>query len=73
MKERRYELRKERTKAEIILWEKLRKKRFSGLRFRQQHGIGPYVVDFYHAESMTVIELDGSIHNSPNVKEYDEW
>lgn len=71
MKQRRWVLRESMTKSEEILWKKLRKKRFLGLRFRRQHGIGPYVVDFYHAQSMTVIEVDGSIHYKPEIMEKD--
>jgi len=59
----RSELRKNKTKAEKILWSQLRLKRLGGLRFRRQHGIGPYVVDFYQADSKIVIEVDGV---SPN-------
>ena len=78
--EARKELRKNLTTAESLLWEQLRNYRFHGHRFRRQHGIGIYVVDFYHAKSMTVIELDGSIHDEPRVRvgdkirqEYLEW
>jgi very-short-patch-repair endonuclease len=71
MKHRRWELRKSMTGAEEILWERLRKKRFLGLRFRRQHGIGPYVADFYHSKSMTVIEVDGYIHYRKDVMDHD--
>jgi very-short-patch-repair endonuclease len=71
MKHRRWELRLSMTKAEEILWQKLRKKRFLGVRFRRQHGIGPYVVDFYHSKSMTVIEIDGAVHFRREVMEQD--
>lgn len=60
------------TPAEGLLWEQLKGKKFMGLRFRRQHGIAHFVVDFYHARSMTVIELDGSIHDEREVKEYDK-
>ncbi len=58
----RSELRKNKTKAEKILWQELRLKRLGGLRFRRQHGIGPYIVDFYHSDTKTIIEVDGDIH-----------
>jgi len=35
---------------EVILWECLRGRRLQGLRFRRQHPVGPYVLDFFHAE-----------------------
>lgn len=41
------------------------------MKFRRQHGIGHFVVDFYHPSSMTVIELDGRIHDVIHVKNYD--
>lgn len=59
---KRGELRKNKTKAEEILWSQLRLKRLGGLRFRRQHGIGPYIVDFYQADSKIVIEVDGDVH-----------
>lgn len=60
----RSELRKNKTRAEKVLWSQLRSKQFANLRFRQQHGIGPYVVDFYQSDSKVVIEIDGDIHFS---------
>lgn len=71
MVEKRRELRKKATKAETKLWEELRKRNLH-TRFRRQHGIGPFVADFYHAKSMTVIEIDGEIHANQNVKENDK-
>ena len=58
----RRQLRQDATKAEKILWQNLRNKRFGGLKFKRQHGIGPFIVDFYHPESRTIIEIDGDIH-----------
>jgi very-short-patch-repair endonuclease len=51
------------TDAEIKLWYHLRAKRLGGLKFRRQHPIPPYVVDFYCDELRLVIELDGSQHD----------
>jgi very-short-patch-repair endonuclease len=73
MKERRKELRHHPTNAEDKLWKHLEKKNLNGLIFRRQHGIGPYVADFYHALSRTVIEIDGGIHLKPEVREHDQW
>ncbi|MEK7624934.1 MAG: DUF559 domain-containing protein [Patescibacteria group bacterium] len=58
----RRKLRKEPTKAEKFLWPHLNNRRCGGLKFRRQHGIGKYIVDFYHAETKTVIEIDGDVH-----------
>jgi len=41
-----------------------------GVKFRRQHGIGPYIVDFYCKEKNLIIELDGSQHKDE--KEYDK-
>lgn len=46
MKQRRFELRSDPTRAEAMLWEKLKKRNLEGHRFRRQHGIGQYVVDW---------------------------
>ncbi len=50
------------TPAEKKLWEHLRKKQLGGLKFRQQHIIDPYIVDFYCREKKLVIEVDGGTH-----------
>jgi very-short-patch-repair endonuclease len=61
VKKRQY-LRKNMTKAEIILWSKLKGKQLNGLKFRRQYGINNYVVDFYCPELRLVIEVDGDVH-----------
>jgi len=55
-------LRSQMTPAERKLWSRLRAKDFLGLKFRRQHGIGPYIVDFYCPERSIVIEVDGDVH-----------
>ena len=57
------ELRKNQTTAENLFWGIVRNRRFLGLKFRRQHQVGDYVVDFYCHEHRLVIELDGGIHN----------
>ena len=59
------------TLAEDILWRRLRRKQVGNLRFRRQHPIGRFIVDFYCAEAKLVIEVDGSVHNEPGHDEYD--
>ena len=59
------------TDAEHLLWQILRAKRFMNLKFRRQHVIAPYIVDFYCHELGLVIELDGSQHGTDDGKEYD--
>ncbi len=45
------------------MWEALRDRRFEGLKFRRQHGVGPFVLDFFCATRKLVIELDGAVHD----------
>ncbi|MGQ8974044.1 endonuclease domain-containing protein [Acinetobacter schindleri] len=59
------------TNAEHFMWQILRAKRFKNLKFRRQHVIKPYIVDFYCHEIGLVIELDGSQHGTDEGKEYD--
>jgi very-short-patch-repair endonuclease len=55
-------LRTRETLVEDLLWEELRGRRLDGLKFRRQHPIGPFVVDFCCTEGRLAIELDGGIH-----------
>jgi len=55
-------LRSDVTGPETRLWSRLRARQLQGLKFRRQHGIGPYIVDFYCPEQSLVIEVDGDSH-----------
>src|SRR5438874_3677081 len=55
-------LRREMTLPEIVLWQALRRS-LLGLRFRRQHPIGPYVLDFYCPSARLAIEIDGLAHD----------
>ena len=55
-------LRKQPTRAEDILWRRLRGSRFDGAKFRRQVPFDRYVVDFYCDAAKLVIELDGTQH-----------
>lgn len=66
------ELRKNMTKAEIILWQHLRMKRVNGLTFRRQHPISNFIADFYCHKIRLVIEVDGEIHNNVEIIERDK-
>jgi len=57
-------LRRAVTDAEQTLWYHLRSNRMSGVKFRRQHPIPPYIVDFCCIEHKLVIELDGSQHTA---------
>ena len=60
--ERVRELRAGSTDAERKLWLRLRAGQLGGLKFRRQHAVPPYIVDFYCHTAKLVIELDGSQH-----------
>ncbi|MDE0558533.1 endonuclease domain-containing protein [Algoriphagus sp. NF] len=65
------ELSKQMTPAEKVLWNFLKNKSLEGFKFRRQHPIDKYIVDFYCHQKKLVIEVDGSIHDQLNQKEYD--
>ncbi|MGJ1198285.1 endonuclease domain-containing protein [Sphingobacterium spiritivorum] len=67
----RRQLRRDQTPAESIFWNLVRSHRVNGLKFRRQHTIGNYIVDFYCPKLKLVIELDGSIHNNLGQANYD--
>ena len=71
LKERRKELRNNPTKYEELLWKKLVNKKLDGLKFRRQHSLNHYIVDFYCATYKLVIEVDGEIHNRTENQEND--
>jgi len=58
-------LRNNMTKAEIILWSRLRERKINGYKFRRQQPIFDYIVDFYCNELKLIIEVDGEIHSLP--------
>ena len=68
---KRQYLRNNATKSERILWSKLKGKQLLGRKFRRQHGIGPFIVDFYCHECKLAIEIDGATHWTKAAKEYD--
>lgn len=57
-------MRHDATDAEHLMWQILRAQRFMNLKFRRQHVIEPYIVDFYCHELSLVVELDGGQHNT---------
>lgn len=64
-------LRKNMTEAEKHLWERLKDNQFNGYKFRRQHPIDIFVVDFYCHKAKLIVEIDGENHNRFDVKEYD--
>lgn len=64
-------LREELTDAERLMWTLLCDRRFLGHKFRRQHPIPPYVLDFYCHETRLAIELDGGQHDEEGGRERD--
>ncbi|HBL75377.1 MAG: hypothetical protein A2W90_04170 [Bacteroidetes bacterium GWF2_42_66] len=64
-------LRKQMTKAELIVWEILKGKKMLDCRFRPQHPIDIFIADFYCHSLKLVIEIDGGIHKPREQREYD--
>jgi very-short-patch-repair endonuclease len=71
LKEKRRELRGRLTPAEAKLWKLIQNGKLEGIKFRRQHSLGNYIVDFYCPKYLLVIELDGQIHFNPVNEEYD--
>ena len=65
-------LRQSQTDAEQLMWMLLRNRRFLGLKFRRQHPLPPYVLDFFCDTIKLAIELDGGQHNTAQSRQYDE-
>ena len=65
-------LRIHQTDAESILWAELRNKKLDGIKFRRQHPVSRFVVDFYCHSAKLVVELDGGIHQNAEVMENDK-
>jgi very-short-patch-repair endonuclease len=61
------ELRRRSTPAERALWAALRGRQLNGMKFRRQHAVGRYVLDFWCPEHKLVVELDGGVHDRSDV------
>jgi len=65
-------LRRNMTITEQRLWKQLSNRKLFKTKFRRQHPINIFIVDFYNHENKLVIEIDGGIHNNTERKEYDD-
>jgi len=72
MKETRKKLRNNATKHEKIMWEKLKGSKFMWLKFRRQHSVWRYILDFYCPKLKIWIELDWNHHLEKEIIEYDD-
>jgi very-short-patch-repair endonuclease len=70
--QQRRDLRSALTPPEAILWRVLQRSALQGRKFRRQHGIGPYIVDFYCAGEKLIVELDGASHEGDRVAQRDQ-
>ena len=71
LEEVRKNLRNSLTPAEAILWKNLQRSQLDGKKFRRQHSIGNFIVDFYCPECRLAVELDGEGHFNSMASEYD--
>jgi very-short-patch-repair endonuclease len=71
LKERRKKLRRNLTPAEAFLWSNLKDSRLAGRKFRRQHSVGPFILDFYCVEEWLGVELDGEVHRTERAIDHD--
>ena len=70
LKSVRKDLRNNGTSAEATLWKLIKGKQIDGLKFRRQHSVGPYILDFYCPQFRLSIELDGEVHSTSVAMDY---
>ena len=56
---------------ERLMWQLLRNRQRCNQKFRREHPLGVYTVDFYCADAKLVVEIDGASHESPEARQYD--
>ncbi len=64
-------LRNHATPAERALWQMLKGSRLEGRKFRRQHSVGSFILDFYCPAERLAVELDGAVHDDPARQSYD--
>jgi very-short-patch-repair endonuclease len=67
------QFRKNPTESEDVVWQMLRNRQIKNLKWRRQQVIDGFIADFYCAELNVVLEIDGSVHDKEEVKEYDAY
>jgi very-short-patch-repair endonuclease len=72
LKDNRKSLRNNLTPAEATLWKLLKSKQLEGRKFRRQHSVGNYILDFYCPAERLCVELDGAHHFTEEGMKYDE-
>ena len=71
LRDYRKDLRNKSTSAEAELWSHIKNRKLKGRKFRRQHSINNYIVDFYCSEEKLIIELDGDCHGDYSKIELD--
>lgn len=71
-KDKRRQLRNNITKAEKLIWDKLRDRQLENCKFRRQYSVDKFVIDFYSPEFKLAIEIDGDSHFQDGAAEYDK-
>jgi very-short-patch-repair endonuclease len=64
-------MRKALTPPELGLWLRLKNRQLGGFRFRRQHPVGPYILDFYCPEARLAVEIDGDSHGVEGATAHD--
>ncbi len=62
LRDRAREMRRNPTRAEAVLWERLRAHRLGDLHFQRQYVVGEFIADFYCHSGQLVVEVDGEVH-----------
>ncbi|EIJ38032.1 isoleucyl-tRNA synthetase [Galbibacter orientalis DSM 19592] len=71
LKQLKEEGKKHSTDAEKILWESLRTKKLEGFKFRREHIIDEFIVDFVCLSQRLIVEVDGGYHSQPEIQQAD--
>ncbi|MBO0932719.1 endonuclease domain-containing protein [Fibrella aquatilis] len=64
-------LRKNQTRHEALLWDRLRSSQLKGRKFRRQHSVGMYILDFYCPAERLAVEIDGDSHTTEEARQHD--
>jgi len=72
-RDRAKRLRRKMDLPEVLLWKRLQRDQLAGLRFRRQHPIGDYILDFYCDAAKLAVEVDGYSHDVADRPVRDEY
>lgn len=61
-------MRRRLTPAEATLWNALKNSKLNGRKFRRQHSVGPFILDFYCVDEWLAVELDGQVHRNDHAE-----